>query len=145
MRIRPFSGAESSQASRRIVQRGQEPDSLIVVNPTKFKASAESVAAAVAALTRVNMSSFDWAREFSTDATFWSQDAVDSSSNNSATASSSSANSIQCATQAAVYEAFGVRIVANALAGVYSSCLAYGHSGTHQVPACLSVIRSNYK
>jgi hypothetical protein len=73
VRVRPFSQTEASAAvAKRIVQRGSEPGSLVVVNPTKFKASADAVAAAVAALTRANMASFDWARVFSVDHTFWS-------------------------------------------------------------------------
>ena len=73
VRVRPFSQSEAAAAvAKRIVQRGSEPGSLVVVNPTKFKASADAVAAAVAALTRANMASFDWARVFSVDHTFWS-------------------------------------------------------------------------
>ncbi|CAM9662321.1 unnamed protein product, partial [Chrysoparadoxa australica] len=112
VRVRPLIPVE--EGSRRVVC-GVGEGGMVVVNPTKFKASPDAISAAAAVVSRAHMASSDWARLFEFDKTFWSTEGDGCS---------------EPALQADVHRGLRDWIVGGVMQGVHHSCFTYGHTGS---------------
>jgi hypothetical protein len=120
VRVRPMLASRQETADRQTVVDAREGH-VVVVNPSKFQASPDDVLSAAAALTRANIATFDWARLFHFDATFWSPP--------------TSAQDRLCASQsyssqADVFDISVRRLAEGFLQGRSSVCLSFGRAGS---------------
>ncbi|CAM9625553.1 unnamed protein product, partial [Ectocarpus sp. 8 AP-2014] len=122
VRIRPLIKRE--KGSRAVTCDGGD-GRMVVVNPIKFKASADAVLATASAVSRANMATSDWLRPFDFDRVFWSPpNQLDGGGEKYSTWTN------ERATQQTIYEVLGERIVEDVLNGFNCSCFAYGHTGS---------------
>ncbi|CAM9475926.1 unnamed protein product, partial [Ectocarpus sp. 13 AM-2016] len=122
VRIRPL--IERENGSRAVTCDGGD-GRMVVVNPIKFKASADAVLATASAVSRANMATSDWLRPFDFDRVFWSPP-----NQLNGGREKDSAWTSERATQQTIYEVLGERIVEDVLNGFNCSCFAYGHTGS---------------
>ncbi|CAM9186363.1 unnamed protein product, partial [Pylaiella littoralis] len=121
VRVRPL--IERETGSRAVACDGGD-GRMVVVNPIKFKASADAVLATASAVSRANMATADWLRPFDFDRVFWSTPSQTKGGSEEACSAS------ERATQQSVFEGLGERIVQDVLNGFNCSCFAYGHTGS---------------
>ncbi|CAM9143392.1 unnamed protein product [Laminaria digitata] len=125
VRVRPL--IEREKGSRMVTCDGGS-GRMVVVNPKKFKASADAVLATASAVSRANMATSDWLRPFDFDKVFWSPN--ESTPNEPSKGDGEDGSASVFSTQQSVYEGLGERIVEDVLNGVNCSCFAYGHTGS---------------
>eukprot|EP00752_Nemacystus_decipiens_P007745 g6923.t2 len=120
VRIRPLIAREKGS---RVVACDGGDGRMVVVNPIKFKASADAVLATASAVSRANMATSDWLRPFDFDRVFWSIPGQAKEAGERSLAGEE-------ATQQHIFEGLGEKIVEDVLNGFNCSCFAYGHTGS---------------